>query len=77
MNKPNLKGSVFPMKTKDIPKFELLNDLNENVFELSGTVLTPIYINTNYYQPQIDSMLYENQYCLIRNLHYVINKNCT
>ena len=31
-----------------------------NVFELTGTVLTPIHINTNYDQPQIDLLLYEN-----------------
>ena len=51
MNKLNLKKSEFPKKMKDNPKFEHLKDLNENVFELSGTVLTPIYINTNYDQP--------------------------
>ena len=31
----------FPMKIKDIPKFEKLNHLNIDVFELTGTVLTP------------------------------------
>ena len=59
-HKLNLKGLEFPMKVKDIPKFENLNTqsafdkLNVNVFELSGTVLTPILINKNYLQPQID-----------------------
>ena len=48
MNKLNLKGLDFPMKVKDIPKFEKLNNLNVNVFELNGTVLTPIHINKNY-----------------------------
>ena len=42
------------MSIKDIPKFENVNDLNVNVFKLSGTVFTPIHINTNYDQPQID-----------------------
>ena len=48
MNKLNLKGLEFPMKVKDIPKFENLYNLNVNVFELTGTVLTPIHINKTY-----------------------------
>ena len=75
MNKLNLKGLEFPMKVKDIPKFEKLNNLNVNVFELNGTVLTPIYINENYKQPQIDLMLYKNHYCLITKLHCLKNKD--
>ena len=45
LNKLNLKGLEFPMKVKDIPKFENLNNLNINVFELTGNVLTPIHVN--------------------------------
>ena len=79
-NKLNLKGLEFPMKVKDIPKFERLNKSNirghgMNVFELTGNVLTPIYINENYKQPQIDLMLYKNHYCLITKLHCLINKD--
>ena len=75
MNKLNLKGLEFPMKGKDIPKFENLNNLNVNVFELTGSVLTPIHITKNYFQPQIDLLLYENHYCLITKLHCLINKD--
>ena len=75
MNKLNLKGLEFPMKGKDIPKFENLNNLNVNVFELSGTVVTPIHINKKYLQPQIDLLLFENHYCLITKLHCLINKS--
>ena len=46
-----------------------------NVLELTGTVLTPIHINKNYLQPEIDLLLYENHYYLITKLHYLINKN--
>ena len=46
LNKLNLKGLEFPMKIKDIPKFENLNNLNINVFELTGNILTPIDVNT-------------------------------
>ena len=74
-NKLILNGLEFPMKIKDIPKFENLNNLNVNVFELTKTVLTPIHINTNYNQPQIDLLLYQNHYCLITKLHCLINKD--
>ena len=60
---------------EDILKFEKLNNLNVNVFELTKTVLTPIHINMNYDQPQIDLLLFANHYCLITKLHCVINKN--
>ena len=79
-NKFNLQGLDIPTKVKDIPKFESFNRLNTggalhiNVFELTGTVLTPIHINTNYDQPQIDLLFYENHYCLIK-LHCLINKH--
>ena len=67
----NIKGLDFPMKVKDIPKFERPNNLNTqsasgtgkpkalciNVFELTGNVSTPSYINENYKQPQIDLLL--------------------
>ena len=70
------------MKVKDIPKFENLNRLSTegqqcciNVFELTGNLLTAILINTNYDQPQIDLLLYQNHYCLIKKLHCLINKD--
>ena len=68
------------MKVKDIPKFERLNKLNIrghgiNVFELTGNVLTPIYNNENYKQPQSDLLLYKIHYCLIKKLHCLINKD--
>ena len=63
------------MKVKDIPKFENLNNLNINVFELTGNVLTPIHVNKKYLQPQIDLLLYENHSCLITKLHCLINKD--
>ena len=74
-DKLNLKRLEFPMKVKDIPKFENLNNINVNVFELTKTVLTPIHTNTNYDQPQIDLLLFENHFCLITKLHCLIKKN--
>ena len=75
VNKLNLEGLEFPMKVKDIPKFGKLNNLNVNVFELTKTILTPIHINMNYDQPQIDLLLFEIHHCLITKLHCLINKN--
>ena len=63
------------MKIKDIPKFENLNNLNVNDFELTGPVSTPIHINKNYLQSQIDLLLFENHYCLITKLHCLLNKD--
>ena len=74
-NKLILNGLEFPMKIKDIPKFENLNNLNVNVFELTGAVLTPIHINKNYLQSQIVLLLFENHYCLITKLHCLLNKD--
>ena len=74
-NKLILNGLEFPMKIKDIPKFENLNNLNVNVFELTGPVLTPIHNNKNYLQSQIDLLLFENHYCLITKLHCLLNKD--
>ena len=74
-NKLIFNGLEFPMKIKDIPKFENLNNLNVNVFELTKTVLTPIHINKNYLQSQIDLLLFENHYCLITKLHCLLNKD--
>ena len=81
-NEFNIEGLELPMKVKDIPKFENLNTqsafgigLRINVFELNGTVLTPIDINKIYLQPQIDFLLNQNPYCLITKLHCLINKD--
>ena len=38
-------------------------------------MLTPIHINTDFDQPQIDLMLFENYCCIIANLPCLINKN--
>ena len=70
-----MKGLEFPMNNKGIPKFENLNTFNVNVFELIISVLTPIHTNTNYDQPQIDLLLFENHYCLITKLHCLIYKS--
>ena len=65
------------MKIKDIPTFQRLSNLNINVFELSANdkTLSPKYVKKNYYDEQIDLILYENHYCLIPNLHNFCRNN--
>ena len=79
MNKLNLEGLEFPVKGKDIPKFENLNNLHVNVFELTNSVrssaLTASLINKNYLQPQIDLLLFENHFCLIPKVHCLIDRS--
>ena len=67
----------FLMKIKDIPTFEILNNLNINVFELSANdkSLSPKNVNKNYYEEQIDLLLYENHYWLKTNLHNFCRSN--
>ena len=73
----NLGDIQFPMKIKDMPTFERVNNLNINVFELSANdkTLSPKYVNKNYYDDQIDLLLYENHYCLITNLYNFCRNN--
>ena len=70
-----LEGLEFPLKVKDIPKFERPNRLDIIVFELYRTALKPAYINKIYLQPQIELLLYENHFCLITKLHCLIINN--
>ena len=67
----------FPMKIKDIPTFERLNNLNINVFVLSANdkTLSTKNVNKNYYHEQIDLLLFENHYCSITNLHNFCRNN--
>ena len=66
-----------PMKIKDIPTFERLNNLNRIVFEISANEksLSPKNVGKNYYNEQIDLLLYENHYCFITNSHNFCRNN--
>ena len=65
------------MRIKDIPTFERLNCLNKNVFEISANdkTLSRKYVNKNYYDGQIDLLLYENHYCLITKFYNLCRNN--
>ena len=76
-HEPNQGDIQIPMKIKVIPTFERLNNLKPNVFELSANdkTLSPKFVNKNYYDEQIDLLLYENHYCLITNLYNFCRNN--
>ena len=76
-HKLNQGDIQFPMKIKDIPTLERLNNLNLNVFELSSDDKTrsPKHVNINYSDEQIELLLYENLYCLITILHNFCRNN--
>ena len=38
-------------------------------YQLMTKTFPPKYVNKNYYDDQIDLLLYENNYCLMTNLH--------
>ena len=67
----------FPWKIIDIPTFERLNNLNINVLEISANdkSLSPKNVNKNFYDEQIDLLLYENHYCLTTNSHNFCRNN--
>ena len=67
-NASTQKNVEFPIKAKDIPKFEKPDNLNINVFELERTILVPAHINRNYDQPQTDLLLCGNHYYLITKI---------
>ena len=60
-----IKLTQFPMTINAIPTFERLNKLNTNVFgsSVDNETLSPKYVSKNYYDQQIDLLLYENQFC--------------
>ena len=73
----NQGDTQFPLKIKDLPKFVRLNNLNIKVFEVPSNdkTLSPKYVSENYYDEQIDLLLFENHYCLITNLQNISRKN--
>ena len=64
-------------KTSDVVKFEKLNSLSINIFELKfyqdginwKHKLVPIEISKNNFETVIDLMIYKNHYVLIKKLH--------
>ena len=87
-NQLNIEGFDFTngFKTADVKKFEKLNNLSINIFELSfyqdnkiwKHKLIPLEIsdkdNSDY---EIDLLIYKNHYVLIKKLHVFLGKpNC-
>ena len=69
----------FPMRKKDIPTFERLNNLSIKVFELSAYDKTfpSKYVYKNYYDEQIDPLLHEIHYCFLTIFITFVGRNNT
>ena len=70
-------GLEFPFKTSDVSKFEKMNNLAINIFELQfyqegikwKHKLIPIEVSENNSETVIDLVIYKNHYALIKKLH--------
>ena len=65
---PSAPSAHYDDDVVEVHDFELANSVR-------SSALTPILINKNYLQSQIDLLLFENHYCLIIKMHCLINKN--
>ena len=70
----NKQGLEVPIRVNDIPKLGRFNILNKSLFELDK-ILSQVYINSIYSEPQVDILLYETYYYLISKLQCLINKD--
>ena len=86
-NELNIEGLDFEngFRCKDIKRFEQLNDLSINVFELLvyfennewKNKIVPIEISKSNSERVVDLLLYKNHYALIKKLHvYLGKKDC-
>ena len=71
IHESNQSDIQFTMQLQDIAIFERFKNLKINVFEQSSEdkTFSPKYINKNYYEEQIEVLLFENHYCLLPTLH--------
>ena len=72
-NQLNVSGIKFPMKVKDISKFERQNPtISINLFGYEEKELFPVYITERKKEQHVNLLLISNNdtthYCLIRNL---------
>ena len=70
--KLNWEGLEFPMKLKDIHKFEKMNNINVNVLGLNGIEVYPLRPSKFNYETEINLLLIHDDekqhYCLIKNV---------
>ena len=84
----NFKDIEFPVKLKDISKFEELNNISVNVFGLEKKfengkyiieVVGPLHFTSNHKPTHVNLLLISddhgnNHYCLIKNLSRLVSK---
>ena len=76
-------GLDFLFKTSDVTKFENMNDLAINIFELQfyqeGITwkhkLIPIAVSEKNSETVIDLVIYKNHYALIKKLHVFLGNH--
>lgn len=75
--KLNWEGIVWPMKLKDINKFEKMNNISVNVFGLNGTEVYPLRPSKFNHETEIDLLLIHDDekqhYCLIKDMSRLLS----
>ena len=82
LNELKTDGLDFPFKTSDVSKFEKMNNLAINIFELQfyqeginwKHKLIPIEVSENNSETVIDLLIHKNHYALIKKLHVFLGK---
>ena len=64
----------FPVKLKDIPKIENMNDIKFNVFDVDDKQsIYPLYISNKICDKTCDLILIENHYVWIKDFNKLMN----
>jgi hypothetical protein len=73
----NFTGMVFPMKIKDIPKFEKNNEISVNVFGYENAEIYPLKITEYRFLKHVNLLFLSNEkkqhYCSIKNLDRLLS----
>ena len=71
------EGIVWPMKLKDIQKFEKMNNISVNVLGLNGTEVYPLRPSKFNYETEINLLLIHDDekqhYCLIKDVSRLLS----
>ena len=71
-----MRNKQIPMKMKDSPKLEKINNLSTKFLELTSFIdLLPMYINKNHDEERMDFAFYKNQKRLLFTLHKFSESN--
>ena len=82
-NGMKMDGLDFPFKTSDVERFEKMNNLAINIFELQfyqdgingKQKQIPVEVSRNESEKVIDLMIYKNHYALFKKIHVFLGKH--